>query len=121
MGLGPPPMLRDMFNFYIAPFFFEVFSDKATVAIVGFFFAAEQTAVDEQLSRGLVLDATRPHQVEKLRFVQLPMTFVFLIAVENILRGCQIRKMHIVDVADDLRKVPKIVFLGDTRQLRYVV
>jgi len=109
------PLLRDVFNFYITPFLFEVFSDKAAVTIVRFFFAAKQTAIVEQLSRGLVLNATRPHQVEKLSLVEVPIAFLFLIAVENVLRWGQMRKVHVVDVADDPRKVPEIILLGETR------
>jgi len=107
-------MLRDVFNFYITPFFFEIFGDKAAVTIVRFLFAAKQTAIVEQLSRGLVLNVSRPHQVEKLPLVQVPIALLFLIGVENVLRWGQMRKMHVVDVADDPRKVPKIIFLRET-------
>lgn len=73
--------LQDVLDLQLSPFFLEIFCNKSTVAIIGFFLATEQTSTIDYPFVKLALDFALGHQVQKLSFVVCPAAFGFPIRV----------------------------------------
>ena len=107
-----------MLNINVAPLVSQILSDKATVTMVWLFFAAQQTTAVQQFARRRVLDLPSADQVKELPLVQLPVSILgFLVRIENISRRREFRKMDVVNIADRLCKIPKIILFRETCKL----
>jgi hypothetical protein len=58
-----------MLDFDIAPFVFQVLGDKAAMAMVRLFLAAKQTPSVQHLTRYLILNPARLHEIKELPFL----------------------------------------------------
>ena len=89
-----------MQNYHIRPLALQVLDDQPAVTAFGGRFATEQDARGFKVARReRIFDVTIFHQLEELRLVYAPVSFVFLVGVQDILRGGQQRLMHVLGTA----------------------
>ncbi len=74
-----------VFDFDIFPMRLEIFGNKASMTMFGLFFAAKQTTAGEYIRRNTFFDLPYFHQIQKLPFVQTPVTFIFFVGIKYVL------------------------------------
>src|ERR1035437_9443319 len=68
-----------------------------------------------------MLDPPLSHEAEKTPFVDLPVTLVLLVFIQDVLRWGKHRQVHIIHATDCPEEVGKILLLRKPRQLGDVV
>ena len=89
--------------------------------MVGLIFAAQQASVSYDFLRDRFLDSPFPHQFHEQGFIGLPINSLFPVIAQYVLRGRQLRKMHVFHLAEFAQEVRKVVLLGEPGKLRGVV
>src|SRR5262245_65862770 len=84
-------------------------------------FTAQQTTTAEHLGRDGVFDPPVRDQLQELALVGRPISVLFLVTVEEVLRWRQVEEMNIFDSGDGSQEVSKIVALGEPGELGVVI
>jgi hypothetical protein len=111
-----------MNNPHVGPLALQVLDDQPPVTVLGGRFATEQHTWRFKIAWGeLAFDVSFFHQLEELGFVHAPVSFVFLVGIQNVLRGCQQRLVHVLGVAQFAQEIGQVIAFGKGGQLRDVV
>lgn len=98
---------------HAGPLALQVLDDQPPVTVLGGRFATEQYAGCFEVAWGeRTFDVTLFHQLEELGFVYAPVSFVFLIGVQDVLSGGQQRFMHVLGIAQFAQKIGQVIALG---------
>jgi hypothetical protein len=83
------------------PAIFQKLSDQSPMTVMWFRLAAQQTSIFEEHRVKPFIDTSSIHEVEKSLFVLGPASLSLLVAVQDVLRGCEDWFVHVFG-ADDL-------------------
>lgn len=113
--------LRNVGDRHVAPLLLQVFRYQAAVTVFRSFFAAEETSIVENFARH-IFDLPRAHQAQEAALVCAPVSrLLFLVLVEHLGCGRELRQVKIFDVADHPGEITQVVFLGEAGKLRTIV
>ena len=117
-----PPWLLKVFDVHgISPMLAEIFSHKATVALVRFFLAAKKACAIHDGWINALFDFPISEQVVKLAFIENPISPMLFVGVKNVLRGSQKWQVDIIHPQDLFQEVFQIPLFGKTGELRCVI
>src|SRR5262245_5490609 len=91
------------------------------MAAIGRVFAAQKTRPCQGLLRNVLLDPSLPEEFPEPSLIFAPRAALFPVGLEHLLCGGQQRQVDVVDAAERPDEVPKVVLLGEARQLRNIV
>jgi hypothetical protein len=97
--------LNEVVDLEVAPALVQIFGDQAAVAVVGFFFAAEEATAGEFGGVDFFFDFAFGHEVEEGAFVDGPVAAVFFVGVEERLRGREEGLFDVIDAEDFVEEV----------------
>ena len=104
-----------------APLALEVLDDQPPMAVVWLVLAAEEAALVDHVPGDRLVDSALLHQAQELGLVDRPGAAVLLVRVEDVGGGCELRDMHVVDLADFPKEEDQVVALAESRKLARVV
>ncbi len=110
-----------MRNHNIGPAVLQIFSDQTPVTLMRLFLAAQKTCAIEKVLARQRLNLPRLQQFVEAALILAPATLLLLICIQHLLCRSERRQMNVIDLADGLRKKPKIVPLRESGQLRNIV
>src|SRR3972149_1993241 len=103
-----------MFDLHIAPLLLQVLRNKPAVTVMLFSLAAQEAAAVQNLARHIVLDLSRSHEIQELTFIQAPGALMFFVGVQDVLSGCQLWKVYVINVADCPGEVPNVIAFSES-------
>jgi hypothetical protein len=113
--------LTQVYDLDVTPVFLKVIRNQPTMAVVRFLFAAEKTAIRDEVALDLLFDPPFLHQIQKLTFVGFPRSMVLLVGVEHFLRGRQKRQVDVANPVNLSKKVGEISLFYEAGLLRHIV
>ena len=110
-----------MNRFNIPPLFCQVLRNQATMTVVRFLFAAQETPTVQQFRGNRRLDSSLPHQFNKSGRVVIPATLLLLKTIEELLSGRELFEVYVVDSRNLFQEISEIVLLSKSRKLRNII
>jgi len=86
-----------MFDSHVSPLSVQVFGHQSTVTEVRFVLATEETAFVNEFLRNLVFNPSLLHQAKEFLLIDLPVTLILFVIIQNILSRGKDWRMHIFD------------------------
>lgn len=102
-----------MNNPHVEPLALQVLDDQPPVTVLGGRFATEQDARSFKVAWSeRAFDVSLFHQLEELRLVDAPVSLVFFVGIQDVLRRGQQRFMHVLGITQFSQEIGQVIALG---------